>query len=149
MNTIFDENDIENIKDLCGRNNNQSSNYNDLDGIEEQVNESKKLYKSKTGNLIECTQFENYNGRGYSLRHLNFIDYLMIIDIVPYSEDENDPSKVTNLRKGRKKNGEFFFDHQHKLYRTYMQKIRSKFPYPVLAGANPPTIPTGIKIIII
>jgi len=141
------DNDIENIKNFCGIN--QSSNYNDLAGNEEEGNESKKLYKSKTGKLIECSQWENYNGRGYSLRFLNFLDYLLIIDILPYSEEDNDSLNVSNIRKGRKKNGEFFFDPQHKLYRTCIQKIRSKFPYPVLAGAHPPNIPSGFLLLII
>ena len=50
LNIEFDENDIENIKDFCGRSNNQSSNYNDLAGNDEEGNESKKLYKSKISN---------------------------------------------------------------------------------------------------
>lgn len=140
-----DDLNIENIKNVCSKN--QSSNYNDLGGNdgEDNGNESKKIYKSKTGKLIECSQWENYNGRGYSLRNLNFLDYLLIIDIYPYSEDENELSSVSNIRKGRKKNGEFFFDSQHKLYRTFYQKIRSKFPFPILAGSNPPNIPSGYK----
>jgi hypothetical protein len=74
--------------------------------------------------------------RGVHLRDLSPIEYISMIEIVRYKNLSNPTGRS---------NSWFHFDSQHPLFGVYVQRLRSKFPIPILTG-KPPKFPTKADV---
>jgi glutathionyl-hydroquinone reductase len=97
-------------------------------------------YKPRDGSKhILYSQDLNYAYRGIALEQLSLLEYCCIIDVQEVEEISEKSEKESNKYQ-KEKNTSFQFQYQHPLYVTHVQKIRSKFYIPLLAGAQPPNI---------
>ena len=88
--------------------------------------------------VIPVAQYTHYRYRGAELSKLNFYEWCAIISIEEIGTLRSDAQPAIRRRR---KNCTFQFAEGHPLRGTHIQKLRSKFQCPILAGGPPPKYP--------
>ncbi|KAK3289325.1 hypothetical protein CYMTET_3224 [Cymbomonas tetramitiformis] len=119
------------------------------------------VYRGIDSEPVPVSQHTHYLYRGVDLAYLNLVEYGALVDVIrqpkkPEDEEMLEPSSLRGepdnhqdgpivdmaaSRRGRPVNGVFNFHPDHPLHDTHVQRIRSKFKCPILAGGPPPRYP--------
>ncbi len=119
------------------------------------------VYRGFDSVPVPVSQHTHYLYRGAELAELNLVEYGALVDVIrqpknPEDEEMLEPTSprgepdnhedcpnvgMAAPRRGRPVNGVFDFHPDHPLHDTHVQRIRSKFKCPILAGGPAPRYP--------
>ncbi|KAG1695178.1 hypothetical protein DVH05_020819 [Phytophthora capsici] len=100
------------------------------------MNTGARMYRISNGEMVLVTQVVSYRCRGKWFEAYSPLEFEMIVDILPRTDDsERDLS-----RRGRPKRRGFDLSPEHPLAPHFQGFIRAKFKTPMLGGAPPPAV---------